>query len=29
MRGGLAQARSGLRDDELVDDGGPIQQSLF
>jgi DNA repair photolyase len=29
MRGGLAQTRSGRRDDEIVDDGAPIQQSLF
>ena len=29
MRGGLAEARSSRRDDELVDDGAPIQQSLF
>ena len=29
MRGGLAQARSARRDDELPDDGAPIQQSLF
>jgi DNA repair photolyase len=29
MRGGLAEARSARRDDDLVDDGGPIQQSLF
>jgi DNA repair photolyase len=29
MRGGLAQSKSGRRDDELVDDGAPIQQSLF
>src|SRR4051794_15632769 len=29
MRGGLAQARSPKRQDELVDDGAPIQQSLF
>jgi DNA repair photolyase len=29
MRGGLAQSRSGHRDDEIVDDGAPIQQSLF
>jgi DNA repair photolyase len=29
MRGGMAQARSARRDDDLVDDGAPIQQSLF
>jgi hypothetical protein len=29
MRGGLAEARSRKRDDELEDDGSPIQQSLF
>jgi hypothetical protein len=29
MRGGLAQARSARRDDEIADDGSPIQQSLF
>jgi DNA repair photolyase len=29
MRGGLAEARSSRRDDDLVDDGAPIQQSLF
>jgi hypothetical protein len=29
MRGGLAQTRSGRRDDDIVDDGAPIQQSLF
>ncbi|HEX6713591.1 MAG TPA: radical SAM protein, partial [Thermoleophilaceae bacterium] len=29
MRGGMAQARSGRRDDEIIDDGAPIQQSLF
>jgi DNA repair photolyase len=29
MRGGLAQARSARRHDEVVDDGAPIQQSLF
>ena len=29
MRGGLAQARSPRRDDDLVDDGTPIQQTLF
>jgi DNA repair photolyase len=29
MRGGLAQARSGIREDELADNGAPIQQSLF
>ncbi|HEX4720433.1 MAG TPA: hypothetical protein VH300_18080 [Thermoleophilaceae bacterium] len=29
MRGGLAEARSGRRDDEAADDGAPIQQSLF
>jgi DNA repair photolyase len=29
MRGGLAQARSARRDDEIADDGAPIQQSLF
>jgi DNA repair photolyase len=29
MRGGLAEARAGRRDDDPVDDGGPIQQSLF
>lgn len=29
MRGGLAQARSARRDEEVVDDGAPIQQSLF
>src|SRR4051794_20897594 len=29
MRGGLAQARSGPGGDELVDEGTPIQQSLF
>jgi DNA repair photolyase len=29
MRGGVAQARSARRDDEIVDDGAPIQQSLF
>jgi DNA repair photolyase len=29
MRGGLAEARSRLRDDDVVDDGTPIQQSLF
>ncbi|HYZ29542.1 MAG TPA: hypothetical protein VE570_10830 [Thermoleophilaceae bacterium] len=29
MRGGLSQARSVRRDDEVVDDGAPIQQSLF
>jgi DNA repair photolyase len=29
MRGGMAQAKSARRDDEIVDDGAPIQQSLF
>jgi DNA repair photolyase len=29
MRGGVAQARSARRDDEVIDDGAPIQQSLF
>jgi DNA repair photolyase len=29
MRGGLAEARSSRRDDDLVDNGAPIQQSLF
>jgi DNA repair photolyase len=29
MRGGLAEARSPHRADELIDDGAPIQQSLF
>jgi DNA repair photolyase len=29
MRGGMSQARSARRDDEFVDDGAPIQQSLF
>jgi hypothetical protein len=29
MRGGLAQARSTRTADEIVDDGAPIQQSLF
>jgi DNA repair photolyase len=29
MRGGLAEARSQRRDDDPVDDGAPIQQSLF
>jgi DNA repair photolyase len=29
MRGGLAEARSARRDDEVADDGAPIQQSLF
>ena len=29
MRGGLAQARSSRLDDEIADDGAPIQQSLF
>jgi hypothetical protein len=29
MRGGMAQVRSRRRDDEVVDDGAPIQQSLF
>jgi DNA repair photolyase len=29
MRGGLAETRSSRRADEIVDDGAPIQQSLF
>jgi DNA repair photolyase len=29
MSGGLARTQTGRRDDELVDDGAPIQQSLF
>jgi DNA repair photolyase len=29
MRGGLSEVRPGRRDDELVDDGTPIQQTLF
>jgi DNA repair photolyase len=29
MRGGLAEARSARRDDEIADDGAPIQQTLF
>jgi DNA repair photolyase len=29
MRGGMAQATSARREDELIDDGAPIQQSLF
>jgi DNA repair photolyase len=29
MRGGLAEARSQRREDDAVDDGAPIQQSLF
>src|SRR4051812_27481007 len=29
MRGGLAETRSPRRGDEIVDDGAPIQQSLF
>jgi DNA repair photolyase len=29
MRGGLSEARSSRRDDELVDNGAPIQQTLF
>jgi DNA repair photolyase len=29
MRGGPAEARSARRDDEIADDGAPIQQTLF
>jgi DNA repair photolyase len=29
MRGGMTQAKPARRDDEIVDDGAPIQQSLF